>query len=60
MSADNEGKIEINTRGGWIARKIEINTRGGWIALAMLIIYFGGDPDLHDLVVALINNLPRM
>ncbi len=47
MSADNEGKIEINTR-------------GGWIALAMLIIYFGGDPDLHDLVVALINNLPRM
>jgi len=30
---------------------------GGWVAIALLIIYFGGKPDLHDLVQALVRQI---
>jgi len=36
-----------------------ISMGGGWIALALLIIYFWGEPDLHDLVVILFEQLEQ-
>ena len=37
-----------------------INVTGGgsgWIAIALLIIYFFGDPDMHDLIQALVRQI---
>ena len=31
--------------------KIELDGGGGWVALAILIVYFWGDPDLHDALI---------
>ncbi len=38
---------------------VEVSTGGGWVALALLIIYFYGDPDLHDLVTVLFERLSQ-
>jgi ABC-type uncharacterized transport system permease subunit len=33
-------------------KKVEISGGGGWIALALLIIFFWGDPDIADAIIA--------
>jgi len=38
---------------------VNVSSGGLWIGLALLIIYFGGSPDLHDLVGALFNQLSQ-
>ena len=38
---------------------VDVSMGGGWIALALLIIYFWGEPDLHDLVVILFEQLEQ-
>ena len=45
MANNSDGHINISGGGS------------GWVAIALLIIYFGGDPDLHDLVQALVRQI---
>lgn len=30
---------------------VEASGGGGWIALALLLIFFAGEPDLHDAMI---------